>query len=200
MSNRETRPARHREEEADDRRRPLRRKKDNTPLIIGSVFVVAVLAIGGAGYLNRDRAAKAAPSAGDVPEDPYAASPFADIPPEEGPKRMSPGGGPARKITSNSPAGLLAEPIWTGAFAKATAAFALSDEAEAAKASGDNETFLAKAVQAKKQMDVAIIETADWELDLQAKYGDDDSQVRKIGRERDKWFKLLRKYHGLSKD
>ena len=97
MVNRETRTPPP--EDGDGRRPYSRRKKDRTPLVVGGIFVVAVAAIGVAGFLNRGKSTEAAPAEdAAAPADPYT-SPFADIAAEEGPKRMSPGGGPPRGAT-----------------------------------------------------------------------------------------------------
>ena len=65
---------------------------------------------------------------------------------------------------------------------------------KAAKKAKNQELFDQKAVAARKIFDSAIEDTAIWEEELQAKLGDTDPVVRKVSRERDKWFDIIRKY------
>ena len=48
--------------------------------------------------------------------------------------------------------------------------------------------------------DTAIIESAEWEMEIQNLYGDNDVLVKKIVRERSRWFDMLGKYRGIRKD
>lgn len=200
MSNRPH--TRSRADQGDEERTPRRaRKKDNTAVVAGGIFVFALVAIGAAGWLNRGKTAKAGdqPAAKTVDDLMQEKSPFGGIEAEEGPTRLSPGG---KKVatTNLAPLEILETPAWVEAQKTMEGAYAMVKEAEDAKQAGDNATYINKAVTAREIIDEAIIATADWEMDLQDQYGENDVLVKKIVRERSRWFDLLRKYHGLRKD
>jgi len=197
-----------RHDSAGDRpaRRPRAPRNQRSTAAAGGLFVVAVLAIGAAGWLNGRRSAHPAsppesgpssvptPGAGAGAERAAEESPFADIPRESAPAARS---GASRELVSRAPESLVADPAWVAAKAQAQEAFALSKEAEAAKKAGDDATFRAKAVAAREIMDQVTSDTAVWEESIVQRYGDDDVLVAVIQRERGRWFDLMRKYHGL---
>lgn len=195
----------HRRSRADEggEERPSRRapRKDNTAVVAGGIFVFALVAIGAAGWLNRGKTAKAGdePQARTVDDLMQEKSPFGNIEAEDAPTRYSPGGKRVES-TNRAPVELLETPLWVEAQETMVGAYAMVQEAEEAKQAGDNATYRNKAVTARGIIDEAIIATADWEMELQDTYGDDDALVKKIVRERSRWFDLLRKYHGLRKD
>ena len=178
-------------------RRGRSSRQDNTAVVAGGIFVLALVAIGAAGYLNRGKLSGSSgtgeptKTVDDVMQE---ASPFSDIAPEEAPT----GGG--RTTTNLAPMEIMEAPIWIEAQKKANEAYALSAEAEKAKKDGDNETYLSKAVASRTLFDTAIIESAEWEMEIQNRYGDNDVLVKKIVRERSRWFDMLGKYRGIRKD
>lgn len=195
---------RSRADQDDDAERAPRRsaKKDNnTAVVAGAIFVFALVAIGAAGWLNRGKTAKAsdAPAPKTVDDLMQEKSPFAGIEAEQAPTRYSPGGQRV-ETTNRAPEEILQTPLWLDAQKKMEGAYALVKEAEEAKQAGDNDTYLDKAVTARGIIDEAIIATADWEMELQDEYGENDILVKKIVRERSRWFDQLRKYHGLRRD
>ena len=60
-----------------------------------------------------------------------------------------------------------------------------------------NDTYLALGPQIRNAFNQLLEDTAEWEMGLLESYGEDDTRVRKIMRERDKWFGIVGKYKGL---
>ena len=180
-------------------RRPRAARNPRSTAAAMGMFLVAVLAIGVAGWLNGKRSTNA--PQGDPPApggahaaDPAADSPFADIPRESAPAGRS---GAAANLVSRAPESLVQDPGWVAAKEKAQEAYRLSTEAESAKKAGDDATYRARAVAAREIMDQVTSDTAEWEESIVQRYGDDDVLVAVIQRERGRWFDLMRKYHGL---
>lgn len=181
------------DDESDDHRQVRRAQRKATspaPVLIG-IFVLVGLAIGVTGWMNSDKVKQAA-SEEQVRETP--AGPFQDLPEETGPRAKS-GPGASRAPRSRiALENLSDDPVWLSALEQVKPGYALVDEAEAAKKAKNQELFDLKAVAARKIFDSAIEKTAIWEEELQEKFGDQDLIVRKVIRERDKWFDIIRKY------
>ncbi len=159
-------------------------------------FALLIVAIGAAGWASRNTFS--ASSAEDVaPGTAPKVDPFADVPEENSPTGGG-GSGSSRIMETNlAPEGLLAEPTWRGAIDLVEQAFALSKEAETAKKSDDDALYRSKAIKAREVIQRALDATAEFEMNAQEKYGETDRLVRKVIRERQRWFDLRTKYRSL---
>jgi len=181
------------DEESDDNRqtrRDQRATKSPAPVLIG-IFVLVGLAIGVTGWLNSEKVKQAA-SGEEVAKEP--AGPFQDLADETGPNPKSAPGASRAPRARIALEDLSDDPVWLTALEQVKPGYALVDEAEAAKKAKNQELFDLKAVAAREIFDSAIENTAIWEEGLQEKFGDRDPIVRKVIRERDKWFDIIRKY------
>lgn len=178
-------------------RRPHRRpSRDRSPAPLAvTLLALAVIGIGWAGWVNRSRPQPAAAPGESPPE----IDPFADLDDERGPRRGISPGGRRRSGPVTADDGLLADPTWTSAVALAERAFDLVAEAEAAELAGDRSTFADRAVAARDLLSQAIEATASWETDIQAARGETAPVVRKIVRERNRWFDQRAKYRRVGK-
>ena len=153
-------------------------------------IVVAALGIGVAGWLHgrKREQPQAAPPAGGTPA---IVDPFSDIPAEKPPD----GHGATRmRLTSKAPEGLENTQVWVDARQLAERAYALAAEADAAKAVRDDATYRAKAKAAHAAFDQALESTVLWEQEIDELYGENDRQVRRIHRERSRWFDKMARY------
>ena len=158
-------------------------------MLIG-IFVLVGLVIGVTGWLNSEKVERAA----DEEQVGIPKGPFQDVPDEGvlGPSKASGASrAPRERIALES---LSDDPVWLAALEQVQPGYVLVDEAEAAKRARNQELFDRKAVAAREIFDSAIENTAIWEEGLQEKFGDRDRIVRKVMRERDKWFDIIRKY------
>ena len=175
-----------------------RGRGDSSFVFAGGLFVLAVLAIATAGWLNRAKKnAERPPEPGASEEEVYA-SPFGDLAPEDGPPKLSPGGEDPE--AEAAPADLLEEPLWKDALHRAEAVWELVAEAGAAEEAGDTELFLEKALAARDIADQLLFDTAEWVTEVQESYPAHDPSVRTVTRQFQRWTGVLRKYHGLSRD
>jgi hypothetical protein len=154
------------------------------------VFVLVGLAIGVIGWLNSEKVKQAA----DEPQKEAPRVPFQDVPDEAAPTRNSSPGASRAPRARIALSDLSDDPVWLAALERVKPGYALVDEAEAAKQAKNQALFDQKAVAAREIFDSAIENTAIWEEELQEKFGDQDPLVRKVIRERDKWFDIIRKY------
>ena len=159
-------------------------------MLIG-MFVLVGLAIGVVGWMNSEKVKQAASEeqAAEAPK-----GPFQGLPEETGPKSNSSPGASRAPRGAVDLESLSDDPVWLAALEQVKPGYALVAEAEAAKKAKNQPLFDQKAVAARKIFDSAIENTAIWEEGLQEKFGDTDPVVRKVIRERDKWFDIIRKY------
>ena len=161
-------------------------------MLIG-IFVLVGLVIGVTGWLNSEKVKQAA----HEEQTKTPANPFQDVPDEIGRK---PSSAPGASRAPRAPRARIAledlsdDPVWLAALQAVQPGYVLVDEAEAAKLAKNQELFDRKAVAAREIFDSAIEKTAIWEAGLQEEFGDRDRLVRKVMRERDKWFDIIRKY------
>lgn len=153
-------------------------------------FVGLIAALGVAGWASRNK--RAAAGEGASGPAPAEVDPFASVT-REAPPTASGGGGRVRE-TNRAPAGLLDDPLWLGAVQIAQEGYSLRDQAEDSKASGDLSAFAAKAVNAREAFGRAIDASRAFEDRIIDQYGENDRQVRRVARERNKWFDLRAKY------
>ena len=96
-------------------------------------------------------------------------------------------------MQNRAPAGIAEAAAFQQGRALAAEAKELYAAALAAQKAGDETTYREKAIAARDKYDEAMFVTADWEIDLLDKYGSDDRQVAKIGKEIDTWRKQMNK-------
>ncbi|MFT7484399.1 MAG: hypothetical protein ACI9F9_000239 [Candidatus Paceibacteria bacterium] len=174
------------DEEPRQRRRP---KKSGPPVL--PILGLVVLMIGAVVVA---RMAASRPKADDTVHEPKDASAvFGDLPVELPPVREK--GRAPRRMVDNSPAGLTDNAQWVKAQGVVLEAAKVLAEAKTAKAAGDHGAWADQGTKSKQLYDEAIIMTADWELGLIEKYGDNDRQVDAIMKERSKWIDMLRILH-----
>lgn len=158
-------------------------------MLIG-IFVLVGLVIGVTGWLNSEKIKQAA----HEEQTKTPANPFQDVPDEIGRKPSSAPGASRAPRARIALEDLSDDPIWLAALQAVQLGYVLVDEAAAAKRAKNQELFDRKAVAAREIFDSAIENTAIWEVALQEEFGDRDRLVRKVMRERDKWFDIIRKY------
>jgi hypothetical protein len=149
-----------------------------------------IAALGVAGWASRNKRAAAGEGASGAA--PAQVDPFANISREAPP--TAPGGRGRVRETNRAPVGLLDDPLWLGTMQIAQGAYSLRDQAEDSKASGDLSAFAAKAVNAREAFGRAIDASRAFEDRIIDQYGENDRQVRRVARERNKWFDLRAKY------
>ena len=166
--------------------------------VVGIIAVVAIAGVGFAVYSaqNKKPVDAGAGGGGNTVE---TVDPFASVPDEEGPKGLSPGG-KRTGLVSRSPEDLLDDPVWTKAAATANEWIDKHNEAQKALRAKDNDTYLALGPQVRDAFNKLLEDTAEWEMGLSSTYSENDMRVRKIMRERDKWFQIVGKYKGLKHD
>jgi hypothetical protein len=154
---------------------------------------LAVIGIGVAGWVNgvqRKHAAEAADKVRQVSEDrSNETDPFADVAKEQAPVRTA--SGQMLDSAFAGTGGLFSHPTWVKALELAAVADALTVEAKAAKKKNDHALFNTKGKAAKEKYDEALELTAQWEIDITAKHGENHAEVRRITRQRNKWFDML---------
>ena len=163
-----------------------------------AIAVIAVVAMGGIGFAVYSNSTKK-DAAEEQQAPPAVVDPFANVPKEDGPKGLSPGG-KRTGLVSRSPEGLLQDPEWTEFVSRANEAIALHNTAQAALKAGDDGTYRNKGLDAKEKMNVVLEDMWYFYSGLIDEYGEDDRRVRQITAERDKWFKVAGKYKGLSRN
>ena len=157
-----------------------------------TIGVVVVAALGVAVMTQpppegeRDPAATAEPSEEAVSNSGQAA--FGDI--DTSREAISRGGS---KLSNKAPAGLADHPAFTEGRDLAAKAKVLLDAALAARKAGDEDTYRTKGSAALVNYEEAMRVTSDWEINLIDEYGSKDRQVDKIGKEIDRWRKLMNK-------
>ncbi len=176
------------------RPRPSRNQGPNLVPLLGVVAIVAVAGIGFAIYANNNKRPRH--DAQDAGKAASEVDPFAGVPEESGPYPMSPGGKRAG-LVDHSPADLLDDPIWVAAATEANEWYVKHKQAQDAFKAKDNKTYLELGPKVLHAFEKLIEETAEWEVELIDKYGENDRRVSQIKAERDKWFAILRKYKGL---
>lgn len=197
MANRRTTRTRQPpEEEADQPRYASRNRKQSVAPVVAMVATVAALGIGLAVYSSQNKPAAGQEGAGGPSTAKPAVDPFAGIADETGPRAMSPGG-KRTGLVERSPADLLDDPVWTAAANTANSWIAKHNEAQQALKAKDNDRYLALGSQVRDAFNRLLEDTAEWESGLSTRYSEDDTRVRKIMRERDKWFGIVGKYKGL---
>ena len=161
------------------------------------IAIIAVVALGGIGFAvysnsNKKEAVENTETA------PTVVDPFANVPKEDGPKGLSPGG-KRTGIVERSPAGLLDDPTWVDLTSRANVAIALHNDAQKALKAGPEQdaVYRSKGLDAKDQLNTVLEDMFIWYADLVDKYGENDRRVRQISAEREKWFKVVGKYRGL---
>ena len=184
------------EEEADQPRHASRGRKQSVAPVIAMVGSVAALGIGFAAYSSQNKPAAGQGSATGPSTAQPAVDPFAGIADETGPRSMSPGG-KRTGLVERSPADLLDDPVWTAAAETANGWIAKHNEAQQALKAKENDRYLALGLQVRDAFNLLLEDTAEWEAGLSTRYSEDDTRVRKIMRERDKWFSIVGKYKGL---
>lgn len=190
---RSTRARRQDPEEEEGRSRHARSQSPNLAPVVGVIATVAVLGVGFAIYSNQN---KKPISADDGPSSQSLVDPFAGIEAETGPSGLSPGG-KRTGLVERSPAGLLDDPVWVAAATTANEWIDKHNQAQLALKAKDNDTYLTLARQVRGAFNELLEETAEWEIGLSSAYGENDIRVRRIMRERDKWFAIAGKYRGL---
>jgi len=151
-----------------------------------------IAALGVAGWSQRSKGAEEAPET-DQPTVNQSV-PFAGRAREAPPAPRDGLGRERTPETNRSPAGLLSDPIWLGAVQIAQEAYALKDQAEDMKASGDLTGYAAKAVAAREGFGKAIDASRAFEDTITESYGENDRQVKQVTGERNRWFDLRAKY------
>ncbi len=157
--------------------------------VLGFV-VLGALGIGIASWLysRKPERSQAAPQGEGAPA---IVDPFSDLPAEKPPD----GHGPTRmRLTSKAPEGLENRQVWIDAQRLAERAYALAADADAAKAASDERTYRAQGEAAHAAFDRALESTALWEQEIVELYGENDRQVRRIHRERSRWFDKMARY------
>ncbi len=177
-----------RDPDSDERpRRPVRKSGMGmmVPLTIAAVIVCGV----GLSMMGKSEKADAATQpVSDKPK------PFADLPPEAPPQRgVSTGNG--RTMVAKAPEGLANDPTWQKAVKLAAEGEALYDEAITAKNAQDTAKLNEKGRAARDKLDEAFTMTAVWEEELMEKYGDANSEVRRIISIRSGWIDKVRWLH-----
>jgi hypothetical protein len=163
---------------------PARTRRASSASLVPGLIAVALLGAAIAvGVLNGPEPAPAQAAADATP----GPRPFADMPPEQPPERISRSGG----SFTRAPEGLANEQIWVDATALAKAAEELFQETLTAKRAGDQTTANTKGRLAREKFNQAAEMTALWEEELMEKHGDRDPKVREIKRARTKWFSRL---------
>lgn len=150
-------------------------------------LLVVVILIGGAGLamLGGKKKPVEQPKGPDLTKP----QPFADLPPEEPPKKKT--GGSRANFIAQAPEGLENDATWLKAVAIGEEGEALYEAAVKAKNSGDNAVLTEKGREARKKLNEATEMTGAWEEELLAKYGDANSNVRGIKNKRSEWLKML---------
>ena len=165
--------------------------------VVGIIGTVAILGVGFAVYSNQNKKpASAGEDTGAGSSSSNVVDPFAGIEEETGPRGMSPGG-KRTGLVERSPSDLLEDPVWISAAGTANEWIAKHNLAQQALKAKDNDTYLALGPQIRNAFNQLLEDTAEWEMGLLESYGEDDTRVRKIMRERDKWFGIVGKYKGL---
>jgi hypothetical protein len=164
--------------------------------VIGVVGVVAVAGILYAISANKNKKPAAA-AGGDSTE--QAFDPFAGVKSESGPKPMNPGGRSTGEV-NRSPSGLLQDPVWIEASAKANEGYALHAAAKKALRAKDNDAYVSNGVSAKELFNKLFEDTYYWEEGLIQKYSEDDRRVKQIMAERSKWLDVAHGYNTLKRD
>jgi len=198
MAHRRRPTSRQRNLEEDDGRRPYASRNQNPSMapVVGIIAIVAIAGVGFAVYSaqNKKPVGAGAGAGANTDERP---NPFADMPDEDGPKRLSPGGKRIVQV-DRSPTDLLDDPVWIAAATKANALIDKHGQAQAALKAKDNETYLALGREVKGGLETLFEDTYAWEENLRDTYTDEDIRVRKIMDERDRWLELVRRnYKGL---
>lgn len=165
-----------------------------------AVAVIAIIAMGGIAFAVYSNSTKKDAAAKDNAA-PAVVDPFANVPKEEGPKGLSPGG-KRTSLVERSPAGLLDDPTWLELSERANVAIALHNEAQEALKAGPEQdaVYRSKGIDAKDQLNKVLEDMFVWHADLVEQYGENDRRVRQISAEREKWFTVVGKYRGIHRD
>ncbi len=182
------------DQEEGGRRQPGRNQSPNMAPVIGIVSIVAIGGVMFAVYANQHKKSVDDAEGGGPPIE--VVDPFAGVPDEAGPTSRSPGG-KRSGLVNRSPEGLLDDPVWNAATVKANEGYAHHAAAQAALKAKDNDSYLAKGLAARDLFNQVLEDTADWELGLLDKFGENDRKVSQIMAERERWFGVIRKYKGL---
>jgi hypothetical protein len=150
---------------------------------IGIIFVIRSQPQGG------EREASAAEPAEHVPFAAY----HEERPAGAGPAR--PAAVPLARPSRIQGSGPTADPIWIAAWDEADKGYALLEEANAARERQDHAEYAEKGKLAKEAFDRALTMSAEWEEQLIAERGDDDTDVRRIVATRSDWFDKMRVLH-----
>lgn len=198
MPNRRTTHARRSspEEDPDQPRHASRNRKQSMAPVVALVSAMAALGIGFAAYSSQNKSTASSAGSGEPSATQLPVDPFAGVADEAGPSGMSPGG-KRSGLVERSPADLLDDPVWTAAAGTANNWIAKHNEAQQALKAKNSDLYLALGPQIRNAFNGLLEDTAEWELGLSSSYGDNDTRVRKIMRERDKWFAIVGKYKGL---
>jgi len=178
-----------RNERTNDRRAPAPKSSLGMyiPILLGAVIVCGVgLAMMTGGPKKAEQpVATTAPASSD---------PFADLPPEKPPER-GPSGGSKYTFIAKAPEGLHENPNWKKALLLAQEGEEIFQLAAQAHAASDRATLNDKGKQARDKFVSAVELTAEWEEELQAKYGDGNVSVREIVKQRSKWIERMTWLH-----
>ncbi len=179
----------------DDEREPYRRKQQAPNML--PMFALLLLAVVGIGFAGWVQGKKADAAITEQENKPVKTDPSKDMESEAPPER----GAATTKLrtTERAPEGLEQVGLWQSALKVAARGHDLALEAETAKKAEDFDTFNAKGREAWEKFNKALEDTAEWEIEIEERFGETDRQVRKIKRERSKWFKQLGKYRKTSK-
>lgn len=175
-----------------------------------AAMLVAFVGIGGAVVISQFAGSSGGPSkdqAEALERASEKADPFADLnrtTPTPIPIRAKSNGptgsqtSPAPHAYDSSPDDLLDADAWTNGTTHARKGKALEEAAVAAKKSGDQTTYVAKAVAAREEFTAALDDVRDWELKIRDEYGDGDRKVRLVIKEITAWSKVYRRYRKLA--
>ncbi len=166
-------------------RRTPRKKAPSLAPLYGAVGI-AILAIIAVAMAQKDKDARNAAKNKTQPVQ-ETTNPFADVPAgtKPVPSPFDSGG-----TASHTPAaeGLLSEPVWIGAKAKAELGKKALAEANAADKVGDRKQYKLMAVIARDYFQEALDQTAEWEYEISETHGESDDQVSKVRALRSVWF------------
>lgn len=185
------------QEDGGEPRYASRSKNPSMAPVVGIIAVVAIAGVGFAVYSAQNKKPADAAEAGASGGGTEVVDPFASVPDEAGPSRMSPGGKRVGRV-DRSPADLLDDPAWVSAAGKANALYEKHRQAQAALKGKDNDAYLALGREVKEGFEKLFEDTYVWEENLRETYTDEDVRVSKIMNERDRWLELVRRnYKGL---
>ncbi len=177
---------------------PRPRKSSDFPAVplVGLLVVVALAVwVGNAARQSQETAEAAASEKPAAAPDPFAAIPDELAPTGSG--RSGSGAGSRTGSGPRAPESALTDASWVSAKQIADKAYEYAQAARTAKENKDESEYSRLSELVRQEFDRALEQSAVFEEELMASYGDGDPVVEAVKKTRSRWFDQVRKVRGV---